>query len=75
RHNLAEMSQTIAEYNKAKDSLQVGEGHYRGLYEDNPSMYFTVDLEGKILSVNKLGAEELGYATEELIGQSLFNFF
>ncbi|GEM_PF-884479 len=44
---------------------------YQTLYEDNPTMYFTVDGGGKVLSVNLFGAEQLGYAPEELQGQSV----
>lgn len=45
------------------------EKHLRILYEDNPSMYFTVALDGRVLSVNRFGAQQLGYRPEELIGR------
>jgi len=57
------------------EALRESEEKYRALYEDNPSMYFTVDMEGKILSVNRFGLEQLGYTAEELIGQSVLNIF
>ena len=50
-------------------------GWYRALYEDNPSMYFSVAPEGTVLSVNRFGAEQLGYAVEELVGKSVLNVF
>jgi len=56
---------------KLKDS----EERYRTLYEDNPSMYFTVDQDGIVLSVNKFGAEQLGYTVEELLEQSVLTVF
>jgi PAS domain S-box-containing protein len=34
-------------------------------------MYFTVDALGTVLSVNQFGAQSLGYAAAELVGQSL----
>jgi len=48
---------------------------YRVLYDDNPSMYFTVDTTGRVLSVNRFGAEQLGYTVDELEGQSVLNVF
>src|SRR6185369_6714630 len=44
---------------------------YRALYENNPVMYFTVDADGTVRSVNRFGAEQLGYQVDELIGQAL----
>ena len=47
------------------------EARYRALYEDNPSMYFTVDPAGTVLSVNQFGAQALGYNAAEMIGQTV----
>jgi PAS domain S-box-containing protein len=38
-------------------------------------MYFTLDTEGTVLSVNRFGSKRLGYAPEELIGRSVLNIF
>ena len=59
----------------AEEALRQSEERYRALYEDNPSMYFTVDAEGIVLSVNRFGAEELGYTVEELVGQPVLTVF
>lgn len=56
-------------------ALLDSERRYRVLYEENPSMYFTVDSEGMVLSVNLFGADQLGYAVNELIGQPVLNVF
>ncbi|MBD2209285.1 PAS domain-containing sensor histidine kinase [Calothrix sp. FACHB-156] len=48
---------------------------YRRLYENIPSVYFSLDITGIILSVNKFGANCLGYSVEELIDKSVFNLF
>lgn len=45
--------------------------NYRVLYENMPLMYFTLDIEGTILSVNPLGAEQVGYTVEELVGKPI----
>lgn len=59
----------------AEEALRESEERYRALYDDNPSMYFTVDPEGTVLSVNKFGSEQLGYSAEELINQPVLNIF
>ncbi|MFQ6113897.1 MAG: PAS domain S-box protein [bacterium] len=61
----------VTERKQMEKALRDSEERYRALYEDNPSMYFTVDKHGKVLSVNKFGAEQLGYSVGELVGQSV----
>jgi PAS domain S-box-containing protein len=48
---------------------------YRRLYENIPSVYFSLDKTGIILSVNQFGANCLGYTVEELLDKSVFNLF
>ncbi len=55
-------------------SLRVSEQQFRTLFDENPCMFFTVDEEANILAVNKFGAAELGYTTDEIIGRSFFSF-
>ena len=64
----------IEQRNK-EEALHQSEERYRILYEDNPTMYFTVSLKGTVLSVNQFGAQQLGYTVEELVGQSVLNVF
>ena len=56
-------------------TLQLSEEIYRVLYEDNPSMYFAVDTQGVVLSVNRFGAEVLGHPVESLLGQPVIGVF
>ena len=51
------------------------ERRYRVLFDDNPSMYFMVDAVGTVLSVNRFGAERLGYEVQDLVGTSVLNVF
>ncbi|WP_305076113.1 sensor histidine kinase [Microcoleus sp. FACHB-672] len=51
--------------------MRKSEERYRALYEENPSIYFTLDADGNVLSVNAFGAEQLAYTPEELVGQSI----
>ena len=55
--------------------LQLSEEIYRVLYEDNPSMYFAVDRDGTVLSVNRFGAEVLEYPVESLLGEPVTGVF
>lgn len=42
---------------------------FQTLFEENPTMYFIVNQDGFIESVNKYGARHLGYKPQELTGQ------
>ncbi|WP_225896503.1 sensor histidine kinase [Amazonocrinis nigriterrae] len=48
---------------------------YRRLYDNTPAVYFSLDAMGIILSLNQFGANLLGYTSEQLIQQSVFNLF
>jgi PAS domain S-box-containing protein len=65
----------VTERKNAEEALRDSEERYRVLYQDNPSMYFTVDAQGKVLSVNQFGAEQLGYAQQELAGTAVLDVF
>lgn len=52
-----------------------GEARFSALYEDNPTMFFSINEDSKVLSVNQYGIEQLGYPKEQLIGQSVLNVF
>lgn len=67
----AEVSRT----QQAEAALRASEQQYQLLYNDNPSMYFTLSQEGAVLSVNRFGADQLGYRPEALIGQSVLKIF
>ena len=61
----------MTERKRPQAALEESEARYRALYDDNPSMYFTVDASGTVLSVNEFGARQLGYTPAELVGQSV----
>ncbi len=65
----------ITERKRAEEALRTSEERYKALYEDNPFMYFTVDTQGTVLSVNRSGAQQLGYTVEELVGLPVLNLF
>ncbi len=59
----------------AQEAMRQSELQYRLLYDDNPSMYFTVAHDGTVLSVNRYGAQELGYTVEDLVGRPVLDVF
>ena len=65
----------ITERKQVEESLQSSEKRFRVLYDDNPSMLFTVDEDGKVLSVNQFGINQLGYSKDQLVGKSMINLF
>jgi PAS domain S-box-containing protein len=65
----------VTERKQVEEALRDSEERYRTLYQDNPSMYFTVNGAGTILSVNQFGAEQLGYAADELVGKPVLDVF
>lgn len=64
-----ELRQSLFNLANTNEALRKSEQRYRSLYEDTPSMYFTISTEATILSVNSFGAEKLGYTVEELVGK------
>ncbi len=61
----------ITDQRWVEKALEASRKRYRALYDDNPSMYFTVLPDGAIVSVNLFGAKQLGYAVSQLIGTPL----
>ena len=65
----------ITERKRVKGALRESEERYRTLYDETPTMYFTLTTDGTVLSVNRFGAEQLGYDVEELVGRSVLHVF
>jgi PAS domain S-box-containing protein len=61
----------LRERERAATDLRQSEARYRLLYDNTPSMFFTVDSGGVVRGVNRFAVEHLGYAAEELIGQNV----
>lgn len=68
---LVGVSIDITQRVEAEEALRASEERYRALYEDNPSMFFTLAPDGTVLSANGFGARQLGYAAEEIVGSSV----
>ncbi|MBN1550437.1 PAS domain S-box protein, partial [bacterium] len=65
----SDISDKLVALNELKKSEQI----YMDLYDNAPDMYFTVDPHGFINSVNKFGAEYLGFEKHELIGNPIWD--
>ena len=61
------------ERKRAQEEVQKSQDQYRELYNQTPLIYFTVNSQGLVLSVNQYGAQLLGYRVEELLGTSAFS--
>jgi len=67
------LAEIALEQDRDRTSLKQSEARYRTLYNDNPSMYFTIALDGTVRSVNHFGASQLGFTSGELLGTSVFS--
>lgn len=69
------VSLDVTELKQSQESLRQSETRFRLLYQDSPAMFFTVDSNGVVLSVNEFGAGQLGYKSAELVGRPVFDIF
>src|SRR5882757_9915450 len=60
---------------RAIEALRESEAQQKEVFEHNPVMYFMVDADGTVLSVNTFGAAQLGYPASELRGASVLKVF
>jgi PAS domain S-box-containing protein len=65
----------IEDRKRAVGALRTSEAQWREVFEHNPVMYFIVDANGIVLSVNTYGAAQLGYSVGELLGKSVLQVF
>ncbi|MBV9228900.1 MAG: PAS domain S-box protein, partial [Chloroflexi bacterium] len=61
----------ITEHKQAERALRESEERFRDIFEKAPIGMAVVGLDGKLLQVNKVFCEMLGYSEEELVGCSL----
>ena len=63
------LSNAAAVQTVVQHALEKSESRLRAVFDENPLMLVTVDAAGLIRSISRFGAEQLGYAPEELIGK------
>ena len=71
----SKVTHDITERKKVEDALRFSEARYRSLFQDNPTMIFTIDTEWTIQTANPFSAKELGYTIDELEGQTVLKLF
>ena len=64
----------IGERKRAEAALRASEERFRRLYDEAPFGYHDIDVDGKIVSVNRTECDLLGYTREEMIGRPIFDF-
>ncbi len=62
------------DHKRAEEALNESEQRYREIIETAQEAIWVVDAEAKTTDVNQHLAEMLGYAREELLGRSVFDF-
>ncbi len=55
-------------------ALVASKNRYFALYDNNPTMIINSDIQGRILSINRFGAELLGLSIDQLEGRSMLDF-
>jgi diguanylate cyclase (GGDEF)-like protein/PAS domain S-box-containing protein len=70
-----QLRQRVQDLETERAALLHSEQRYQTLYDLNPTMFFTVDRHGRVLSANQLGAAELGYEVAELVGQPIARLY
>ena len=65
----------LSERERTQEALRRSEEQWRDVFENNPTMYFMIDASGTVISVNSVGAEQLGYTVDELVGHSVLEVF
>ncbi len=68
RHFEVCVARDVTERKQTLQALEASERRFRALYQNNPSMFFTIDANGMVISANNFGAKQLGYTAEALIG-------
>ena len=61
----------LREREETEAELRQSETRFRLLYDQTPSMFFTVDRTGVVRSLNSFAVEHLGYSASALIGESV----
>ena len=59
---------------RAEQALAMSEARYRMIFEHANDIVLTLELDGRIVTINPAVRDILGYQPEELIGKSIYEF-
>jgi PAS domain S-box-containing protein len=59
---------------QAEAARAASDAQYRDLYEHAPIGYCELDAAGRIVRMNHVGLQMLGYSTDEMVGRPIFDF-
>ncbi len=68
------MIQDVTESRRAVEYLRRSEERYRELLENANDLIYTLDLEGRLTSVNRAFETVMDYRREDVLGRSMFEF-
>jgi two-component system sensor histidine kinase/response regulator len=73
--NVVVQHEDITERKMSESILRESEERFRELFNDAPLGYHELDMEGRIVRVNKTELEMLGYSMEEMLGKYVWKFY
>lgn len=71
---IAENQKLVKQYHQKTEQLEISEEKYKSLFEYHPDSVFSLDLKGKIESMNNVGATLLGEDKNTIAGFPIINF-
>ena len=69
----SKLQQEVAKRTQTERALRTSEKAFRDLYEEAPSVYWSVSADGTIMRANRRATELFGYSQEEIVGMRLFD--
>lgn len=61
----------VTERKQAEEQVQISRKRFRTLYNDTPSMFFSLGSDGRIVSANQFGADYLGQTVDSIVGKRI----
>jgi len=61
----------VAERKQAEEQVRLSQKRFRTLYNDTPSMFFSLGSDGRIVSANQFGVNYLGHTVESIAGRHI----
>ena len=71
---IKDLAKEASELKRTEEALRKSEERYRNLFDTVSDFIYTHDLNGCFLTVNRGGAQTLGYKPEDIVGRSISHF-